>query len=86
MRPHLMMDYNAMQANIVFGFESSQVASRFLNKVKSEDFRGVKTSLSNGGFYVKVRYSLAESDGFDTTCADLDEIATELGGVEISHS
>ncbi len=75
-----------MQANIVFGFDTAQIASRFLNTVKSENRRGVKLSLSHGGLHVKVRYSLAESDGFDTTCADLDDIASSLGGVEISHS
>ncbi len=75
-----------MQANIVFGFDTAQIASRFLNAVKSENFRGVKVSLSNGGQHVKVRYPLTESDGFDTTCADLDEMAAALGGVEISHS
>lgn len=75
-----------MQANIVYGFDSSQSASRFLNKVKSEDFRGVKTSLGNGGLYVRVKYSLVETNTFDTTCSDLDELASQMGGVEISHS
>jgi len=75
-----------MQANIVYGFDSSQLASRFLNKVKAEDFRGVKTSLSNGGLYVRVRYSLVETNTFDTTCADLDELAAMMGGSEVSHS
>ncbi|MGH1373409.1 MAG: hypothetical protein ACRBBW_15320 [Cellvibrionaceae bacterium] len=75
-----------MQANIVFGFDTAQIASRFLNTVKSENRRGVKVSLNNGGLYVKVRYPLTESDGFDTICADLDDIASALGGVEISHS
>ncbi|MAZ88119.1 MAG: hypothetical protein CL693_10770 [Cellvibrionaceae bacterium] len=74
-----------MQATIVYGFDSAQVASRFLNRVRASDFRGVKASFRQGGTQVRIVYPLAELDGYDSTCADLDELASALDGIEISH-
>jgi len=74
-----------MQATIVYGFDSAQAASRFLNRVRASDFRGVKASFRQGGTHVRIVYPLAESDGYDSTCADLDDMAASLDGVEVSH-
>ena len=74
-----------MQATIVYEFDTAQIATRFLNRVKNSGWRGVKAKLANGGLSVQVAYGLSADDSFSSTCADLDDMAASLGGVETSH-
>ncbi len=74
-----------MNAQIVYQFDSGQTANRFLNRLKTGDVPDVVAKLHKGANTVQVNYSL-QGQGFDSTCADLDELAASLGGVEISHT
>lgn len=73
-----------MLAHIVYVFESGQVASRFLNCLKSGDIEGVKARLFKGSRGVQVSYPLQSDAGFNTTCAELDDLAASMGGQESS--
>jgi len=75
-----------MKATIIYGFESGQIATRFLNRVRANDFRGVRASFCNGGVNVRITYPLGDSSDYDSTCSELDDMASMLSGVEISHS
>lgn len=72
-----------MNAQIAYGFDNSQIASRFLNRLKSGDAGRVKARLCLGARAVLVTYSLVENDGFNSVCADLDDLAASMGGSEI---
>lgn len=73
-----------MNAQIVYAFDSNQTANRFLNRLKSGDVPGVKARLFRGSHTVQVSYSLTVSDGYDATCARLDDLAASMGGREVS--
>ncbi|WP_409424923.1 hypothetical protein [Pseudoalteromonas sp. RW-H-Ap-1] len=72
-----------MKTEIRYRFESSQVANRFLHELKDWPVNDVKTRLFNGGDSVKVTYEYDES-GFDYTSAELDDLAEQHGGQEVS--
>jgi len=72
-----------MKTEISYRFESSQVANRFLHELKDWPVNDVKTRLFNGGDSVKVSYEYDES-GFDYTVAELDDLAEQHGGQEVS--
>ena len=72
-----------MKTEISYRFESSQVANRFLHELKDWPVNDVKTRLFNGGDSVKVSYEYDES-GFDYTVAELDDLAEQYGGQEVS--
>ena len=72
-----------MKTEISYRFESSQVANRFLHELKDWPVNDVKTRLFNGGDSVKVSYEYDES-GFDYTVAELDDLAEQNGGQEVS--
>jgi hypothetical protein len=59
------------------------VANRFLHELKDWPVNDVKTRLFNGGDSVKVSYEYDES-GFDYTVAELDDLAEQHGGQEVS--
>jgi hypothetical protein len=75
-----------MNAQIIYAFDSLQTASRFLNRLKSGDVGKVKARLHSSGNTVQVSYSLNQTQGYDTTCAELDELAASMDGVEVSHT
>ncbi|NHO65529.1 hypothetical protein G8770_08260 [Aestuariicella hydrocarbonica] len=75
-----------MNAQIVYAFDSGQTANRFLNRLKSGEVARVKARLHKGSNTVQVSYSLTDSQGYDSTCADLDDLAASMNGVEVSHS
>jgi hypothetical protein len=72
-----------MENQIIYKFERGQKATRFLNYLKAGEVEGVKASLCQGGHAVKTRYSLERNQGFDSTCQQLDDLASGLGGVEV---
>ncbi|MBL0689907.1 MAG: hypothetical protein JJW02_10900 [Pseudoalteromonas sp.] len=72
-----------MKTEISYRFESSQVANRFLHELKDWPVNDVKTRLFNGGDSVKVSYEYDES-GFDYTVTELDDLAEQHGGQEVS--
>ncbi len=72
-----------MENQIVYGFESAQVATRFLNRLKSGAVAGVRARLYRGSTSVIASYTPEKDGGFDRTCADLDELAASFEGREI---
>ena len=72
-----------MKTEISYRFESSQVPNRFLHELKDWPVNDVKTRLFNGGDSGKVSYEYDES-GFDYTVAELDDLAEQHGGQEVS--
>jgi signal recognition particle GTPase len=70
-----------VEAVVIFGFDSGQDASRFLNRLKVGVVPGVVGRLQRGGMAVAVAYALNERVSFDGTCAALDDLAREMGGV-----
>lgn len=74
-----------MNAYIVYAFDSAQTANRFLNRLKSGEVPRVKARLHRGSHTVQVSYALDREAAYDATCAQLDELAASMNGVEVSH-
>ncbi|MDB2356110.1 MAG: hypothetical protein ACPG5Z_16485 [Pseudoalteromonas sp.] len=72
-----------MNSEIRYRFQSAQIANRFLNELKDWPIAKVKTRLLNGGFDVKVSYQF-DGTGFDYTCSELDDLASQHQGVEVN--
>lgn len=72
-----------MNSEIRYRFQSAQIANRFLNELKDWPIAKVKTMLLNGGFDVKVSYQF-DGTGFDYTCSELDDLASQHQGVEVN--
>ncbi|GAB5381245.1 MAG: hypothetical protein Alis3KO_16980 [Aliiglaciecola sp.] len=72
-----------MQNQIVYQFPSAQVANRFLNEVNSSRLPDIKAKLFKGSDKVQVVYHYADG-GFDSTSADLDDLANRYEGSEVS--
>ena len=72
-----------MRAEVMYQFETNQVATRFLNRLKSGEVPGVKAKLQRG-VAVLVSYPITVEVGFDTTISDLDSVANALGGCEVA--
>ncbi len=71
-----------MQAKIVYQFESAQVANRFLNDANASLDGKVKARLAKGSDTVSVTYQYSQG-AFDTTSADLDDLAARYSGREV---
>lgn len=72
-----------MQNQIVYQFPSAQVANRFLNDVNASRLPDIKAKLFRGSDKVQVVYQYADG-GFDTTSADLDDLANRYEGSEVN--
>ena len=72
-----------MNNEIRYRFHTAQIANRFASELKHWPVADVKTSLLMGGLAVKVSYQF-DGSGFDSTCAELDEVAAKHGGSEIN--
>ncbi|MFA3793001.1 hypothetical protein AB6T38_17980 [Aliiglaciecola sp. SL4] len=72
-----------MQNQIIYQFPSGQVANRFLNDVNSEQRPNIKAKLYRGSLKVQVTYQYADT-GFDSTSAELDDLASKYEGEEVS--
>lgn len=73
-----------MQNQIIYRFESAQVATRFLNTLSHWSVADVDARFHAGNTMVKVTYDYA-SGGFDATSAELDDLADKMGGREVSE-
>ncbi len=71
-----------MQTQIVYQFPSSQVANRFLNDVNSSQLPHIKAKLYKGSDKVQITYQF-HGNGFDTTGAELDDLASNYQGSEL---
>jgi hypothetical protein len=60
-----------------------QIANRFLNELKDWPIAKVKARLLNGGLDVKVSYQF-DGTGFDYTCSELDDLASQHQGEEVN--
>ena len=73
----------SMQAQVIYGFETDQIANRFLNELKHWSVADVDARFYRGNQMVKVSYQI-EGGGFDATLSELDDLAASYGGSEVS--
>jgi hypothetical protein len=71
-----------MKTEMSFQFATSQIANRFVHELKDWRIAKVKTRLFNGGDSVKVTYDY-DQNGFNYTCSELDDLASQHNGKEI---
>lgn len=67
---------------MIYGFDSSQTADRFLNRLKAGAVADVSARRHKGGTLILVRYRIPTDATFSTTCQELDDLAASLGGQE----
>ena len=72
-----------MNLEIRYRFQSMQIANRFLNELKDWPIAKVKARLLNGSLDVKVSYQF-DGTGFDYTCSELDDLASQHQGEEVN--
>lgn len=71
-----------MNTEIRYHFHTPQIANRFLNELKNWPVARVNARLINGAKAVKINYQF-DGEGFDYTCAELDDLAAKHQGIEI---
>lgn len=72
-----------MDTQLIYAFDSTQVANRFLNTLKNWSVADVNASFHNGNYQVKVTYQYV-TGGFDRTSSELDDLASRMGGREVT--
>lgn len=72
-----------METQIAYSFASATEANRFLNELKPWSKAKVKASLYRGDSTVKVSYEY-DGHGFDSTCSELDDLASRYNGSEVA--
>lgn len=79
----LLVIYSGVMNNkLVYQFANGQIANRFLNDVNSSRFGDAKAKLFSADDKVVVNYPYTQG-GFDTTGADLDDLAARYEGQEV---
>lgn len=74
-----------MDVKQAYTFDCDQTANRFLNDVRSGTVPGVKAKFYRNSSTVMVYFSMTDNDsGFDSRSADLDDLARQYEGVEVS--
>ena len=71
-----------MQNAIEYVFDTQPQAYRFLNTAKHLQADNLKVKYGQSNFHVRVSYRIKTGE-FDTMLAQLDDLASELGGREI---
>ena len=69
---------------MLYRFDSGQSADRFLNRLKRGAVAGVRARRHQGGSCILVSYRTPTDNTFSTTCQELDDLASNLGGHEVS--
>ncbi|WP_156312510.1 hypothetical protein [Marinagarivorans algicola] len=72
-----------MENQIMYGFDTSQIADRFLNRLKAGAVKGVRVRRYKNGTSILVSYDIPVDATFNNTCQQLDDLAEDLGGYEI---
>ncbi|MCV2883375.1 hypothetical protein OE749_01520 [Aestuariibacter sp. AA17] len=72
-----------MESKVIFEFHSAQTANRFLNTLKNWSVADVDARFFDGNCKVAVAYQY-QTQGFDSTLAELDDLAANMGGWEVS--
>lgn len=72
-----------MQVQVAYGFANAQEAYRFLNELKHWSVKDVNARFFRDNTSVQVSYQL-DGFGFDSTAAELDDLAASYGGRELS--
>lgn len=73
-----------MENQLVYGFVNSQIADRFLNRLKAGAIANVRGRRYQVGTSILVSYSISKDATFDTTCQQLDDLAAHFDGYEIA--
>lgn len=71
-----------MRNTIEYKFPSQPLAYRFLNTVKHFDAEQLVVKYGQTNRHVKVSYRI-ETEGFDSTLGELDEVARQMEGEEV---
>lgn len=72
-----------MDNNIEFAFPSERLAYRFLNTVRHFEAEALKVRYGRNNHHVAVSYRYKVGE-FDATLSQLDDLARELQGEEVS--
>jgi hypothetical protein len=72
-----------MENSVEFEFGSEMSAYRFLNTVKHIDAEGLRVKFGRTDHHVSVKYTYIVGE-FDQTLSTLDDLAREMGGIEVS--
>ncbi|WP_395341551.1 hypothetical protein PN836_019520 [Ningiella sp. W23] len=72
-----------MLVSIVYGFDSAQIANRFLNDVNSHKALGHAKARLFDTNKVRIQYNMVAGD-YDSTLSVLDDLADSYGGKEHS--
>lgn len=72
-----------METQILYGFNNSQTADRFLNTLKTGVIRDAKARRYNGGTHIIVSYPEPNNATFHSTCQQLDDLAARFEGTEV---
>ena len=72
-----------MENSVEFQFDTEMSAYRFLNTVKHIDADGLRAKFGQTDHHVNVKYTYIVGE-FDETLSTLDDLARELGGIEVS--
>ncbi len=78
---HYLVNTERMVTDITYQFASSTQANRFLNELRDWHKHEVKAKLYVKSNMVKVSYEF-DGRGFDYTCSDLDDLASQYNGIE----
>lgn len=70
-----------MRVQLTYSFTCSQQANRFINALRHWPVAETEARLHRNSHSVLVNYRYAQQ-GFDPTCAALDDLAAEYGGSE----
>jgi len=71
-----------MENSVEFRFETEMSAYRFLNTVKHMDADDLRVKFGRTDHHVSIRYRYVVGE-FDSTLSNLDDLARELGGIEV---
>ena len=72
-----------MENQVIYGFDNSQTADRFLNRLKAGAVADVRAKRRKGGTRILVSYHIPTDATFSTTCQELDNLAASLEGYEV---
>ncbi len=72
-----------MKSQVIYSFESAQLANRFLNTLKHWHVADVDARFYAGNKMIRITYEI-EAGAFDRTLSELDDLASQHQGTEVS--
>ena len=72
-----------MISQIEYEFQTEPSAYRFLNTVSHWDIQGLGVKFGRSSYHVRISYRV-QRQGFDNTLSELDDLASNENGTEVS--